>query len=99
MTYTQAKIDAYAQLETAIENIRTVYFTEDGEDPNVLTGWVLLTSSIEFSEPDPSDPNQDDADTRSCGGFYSRRGQDPTLSYGILNEGLRHYNHIQMQGE
>lgn len=97
MTYSQAKIDAYEQLEVAIANIRNVYREENQDTPDMLTGWVVLTSAIEFKEPDTADLNQDDADAHSSSGWYARRGQDPTLSYGIVNEGLRHYNEVQIR--
>ncbi len=97
MTYSQAKIDAYAQLEIAINNLRDIYTSEDKNDdePNILTGWVLLTSGIEFCQPEPDDLYCDDVDTKSVMGFYSCRGQDPTLSHGIIQEAVRHYNRIQ----
>lgn len=89
MTYTQAKIDAYDKLEEAVEALRAAY--KDDDDTSVLTGYVLLTSAVEFAKQ-TSSPDDDDLDTYSISGWYSRRGQPPVLSYGIVHEGLRHYN-------
>lgn len=92
MTYTQAKIDAFAKLDEAITELRNVYAAEDDDDDkSVLTGYVLLTTAIEFQDP-TADVTDDDLDTRSFVGCFSRRGQDPTLTYGILNEAIRHWN-------
>jgi hypothetical protein len=101
MTYTQQKIDAYAALEDAVEKLRAAYrvdeLEEDPDDePSILTGYVLVTSSIRFSGPS-DDPRDDDLDTTGVGGMFSRRGQDPTMTYGIINDAVRHYNARNMQ--
>ncbi len=94
MTYSQAKIDAYKKLDEAIEALRVAYgYTDDKE---VLTGYVLLTSGIEFMDADPDDPTADDLDTRGFNSIYARRGQDPTLTFGILQEAVRKYNDVQV---
>lgn len=94
MTYSKKVIDAYAKLDEAVDAIRAAYKEEN--DSDVLIGYVLLTSSIEFQEADDDDEYKDDLDTCNIGGWYSKRGQNPTLSYGIVNEALRHYNRIQV---
>lgn len=97
MTYSQAKIDAFALLDEAVMALRAAYSAEDDEeDKTVLTGYVLLTTAIEFQEPSDN-PTEDDLDTRSMVGCYSRRGQDPTLSYGIMQEAVRHHNNINLR--
>lgn len=94
MTYSQAKIDAYAKLDEAVEAIRAAY--RDDDDQDILTGYILLTSAIEFCAVEPDNPRRDDLDTVSCIGWYSKRGQNPVLSYGIVTESLRHYNEVQV---
>jgi hypothetical protein len=92
MTYSQEKIDAYAALDKAIEQLRVAHgYTDD-----MLTGYVLLTSSVKFQEP-CDDPACDDIDLDMSNGWFTKRGQDPTLSYGIVNEALRHYNSAQLR--
>lgn len=98
MTFSQAKIDAYAQLDAAIDNLREVYQTEDQDgdhDPDVLKGWVLLTGTVKFRDPDSDDPMADDVDLTSRVGWYEKRGQDPVYSYGIVHDAIRHYNELQ----
>jgi hypothetical protein len=56
----------------------------------------LLTSSVKFQEP-CDDPACDDIDLDMSNGWFTKRGQDPTLSYGIVNEALRHYNSVQLR--
>jgi hypothetical protein len=91
MTYSQAKIEAYAKLDEAVEALRAV-----DRDPNVLIGYVLLTCAVELDDDtNESDENVDDMDMTSISGWYSRRGQSPTLSYGIVHEAIRHYNQDQ----
>lgn len=92
MTYTQEKIDAYQMLENAVEALRAAY--RDDDDTDVLTGYVLLTSAVDFASK-TSSPDDDDLDTYSISGWYCRRGQPAVLSYGIVHEGLRHYNDRQ----
>lgn len=90
MTYTQEKIDAYKKLDEAVEALRKAYgYHETGE---ILNGYVLLTNEITFDEIDQSNPNKDDKDLSSAAAIYPCRGQDPTLTYGILMEAVRHYN-------
>lgn len=93
MTYSQERIDAYEALEEAINRVRKAH----GADDDMLTGFIVLTSAVEFKEPDPDNPEHDDLDVTPYNGWYSRRGQDPTLSFGILNEALRHYNMTNMR--
>lgn len=91
MPFSQEKIDAYKKLDEAVDAIRQAY----GYNDDILTGWLLLTSSVRIDdEPDSED---DDLDLRSSIGWYTKRGQDPTLSYGILNEAIRHYDQAQKQ--
>ena len=47
--------------------------------------------------PESESPDGDELDVRSSSGWYSKRGQDPTLSYGILCEAVRHYNEVQTE--
>jgi hypothetical protein len=97
MTYSQAKIDAFAKLDEAVDALRAAYSAEDDEkDKSVLTGYVLLTSAIEFVDKS-DDVKDDDLDTVSLCGAYSRRGQDPTLTYGIINEAIRHHNNVNLR--
>lgn len=96
MTYTPEKIAAYAALDEAVDKLREAYAKEDDDpDESVLTGYVLVTSSIVF-EKQQDDPKWDDLDTSALCGIYSRRGQDPTLTCGIINEAVRKYNEVQI---
>jgi hypothetical protein len=94
VTYSPEKIAAYELLEQAVIALRAAY--KDDGDKDVLTGYVLLTSAVEFSEPS-DDPADDDLDTISVGGWYSRRGQAPVLSYGIVHEAIRRYNEVTIR--
>lgn len=85
----EEKIAAYKQLDEAVDAIRKAF----GYEKDILTGYVLLTSSVEYQE-DCGHEDHDPLDLRSAMGWHTRRGQDPTLSYGILHEGLRHYNYV-----
>lgn len=91
MPISEDKKEAYKKLEEAVEAMRKAY----GHNDDILTGYLLLTSSIEFVSEEDS-PDNDELDLRSQNGWYSKRGQDPTLSYGILCEAVRHYNEIQV---
>lgn len=94
MTYSDAKIEAYELLEKAVLALRAAY--KDPDDKDILNGYVLLTSAVEFCEK-TDNPHDDDLDTISVAGWYSRRGQAPVLSYGIVNEALRHYNEVTIR--
>lgn len=91
MTFSPEKIAAFEELEKAIDGLRNAY----GYDDDVLNAWVLLTNSVGFVEKE-DDPNADDLDTRDSVGYYTRRGQSSTLSYGLINEAVRHHNEVQM---
>ena len=92
MAISEEKRLAYEKLEEAVELLRKAFGYED----DFLTGYILLTSSVEFV-PENESPDGDEMDVRSTSGWYSRRGQDPTLSYGILCEAVRHYNEVQTE--
>lgn len=94
MTYSPEKIAAFANLEDAIGQLRKAY----GYDDDVMNAWVLLTNSIGFPDKE-DDPDCDDLDQEDACGFYSRRGQSSTLSYGLLHEAIRHYNYMQLTVE
>lgn len=95
--WTKRKEDAYESLDKAIEEIRAAYkegYEAEGiHDEDVLVGWVVMTSAVDFVGGHP-DYEDDPLDTRSIGGWYTKRGQHPVLSYGIAKEGLRHYNDV-----
>ena len=94
MAISEEKRLAYEKLEEAVELMRKAFGYED----DFLTGYILLTSSVEFVGEGDS-PDGDELDVRSNSGWYSKRGQDPTLSYGILCEAVRHYNEVQCDEE
>ena len=93
MTYRKEKVEAYAALEEAIEKVRQVYgYTDD-----VLTGWTVITASVKYVEP-CDNPDCDDMDSVSNGGIYTRRGQDPTLTSGMLHDARRYTDYIATEG-
>lgn len=92
MTISEEKRLAYEKLHEAVESLRKAYGYED----DFLTGYILLTSSVQIV-PESESPDGDDMDVKSASGWYSKRGQDPTLSYGILCEAVRHYNEVQTE--
>lgn len=96
MTYSAEKKEAFADLEASIAKLRKAYGYDD--DRSVMNGWVLLTNAVSFPEKS-DDPDDDDLDQEDSCGFYSRRGQSSTLSYGLLHEAIRHYNYIQLTVE
>jgi hypothetical protein len=97
MTYSEAKIQAYEKLEEAIENLRKVYIDEDPDDDGaaILTGWLLLTSAIEFSSGHAEEcEHHDELDSRNVAGWFSKRGQNPVMSLGMMHNAIHHFNAI-----
>ncbi len=97
MTLSKEKIDAFAQLEEAIQNITRVFKNDGEEDLGwMVTGWLLVTNEVRLPTPDEieENPDYDELDYRYVSGCYSRRGQEPVTSLGLAHEYIRHYNSI-----
>lgn len=94
MPLSQAKAKAYADLETAIEQIIAVFRAEDPsiseqEQNCMLTSWLIVTSSVRMDiDPEPDD---DEHDLTTVENIYSRRGQNPLMSLALAHEYIRHY--------
>lgn len=105
MTYSKNRIEAYKKLEEAVENLRRVCNDEEeGQwgievQNQVMTGYIVITSSMEFVTPDPNDPYADDLDARTINITYPRRGQDPTMTYGMLCEAVRRFESANIEHE
>jgi hypothetical protein len=85
MTFSQARIDAYANLESAILQLQEVIRVECEVEPTngVLDGWLLITSHMESFDEDDEDKPLDDDEMKNVIGCYSKRG-----SMAIVNQAL-----------
>jgi hypothetical protein len=85
MTFSQARIDAYAQLESAIMHLQDVIASEQSEPSEdvVLGDWLLITSGMAMFQADDPDKPLDDDEMKNIIGMYSKRG-----SMAIVNQAL-----------
>ena len=80
-----------------MQNLKEVYDREHDEhcsehrETSVLNGYLPLTSNISFPEKS-DDPQDDDEDIAGYMGFYSKRGQDPMITGGLLHNGSRYFD-------
>jgi hypothetical protein len=99
MTLSQAKIEAFAEVETAIEKLVEAFRIEDDpEDVNkgaMLTGWLIVTNEVKLFNPDEIEEGDDEQDLKTIQGAYTRRGQNPLLSMALAHEYIRHWNEAQ----
>lgn len=94
MTFSQAKIDAHAAMDAAVEQLRDAY-REDEENRNVdgvINGWLLITSEMTLYTNADDDPPDDPDAMKNVIGSYSKRGQAAILSYGLSHEYIRHHD-------
>lgn len=89
MTYSQERIDAYAQLDTAIENCVDVFESfDEGELP---IGYVVIVVGArlvneEFDDHCPH--HDDDEDMVSRFTTFTKRGQMPVVTRGAVESYL-----------
>lgn len=86
MTFSKARIDAYAQLESAIKHLQDVIASEHPERPVedvALTDWLLITSGMAVFHEDDENKPLDDEELKNIIGMYSKRG-----SMAIVNQAL-----------
>lgn len=84
MTYSSEKAAAYEQMEAAIEALNKAFNSfSDGTMP---TGWLFIETGIRFAtnEDDYDESHDDELDATSVYIYHSKRGQDPTLSRGMV---------------
>lgn len=85
MTFSQARIDAYDQLESAIKHLQDVIASESDRpvEDVALTDWLLITSGMAVFHEDDEDKPLDDEEMKNIIGTYSKRG-----SMAIVNQAL-----------
>lgn len=96
MPYTKAKADAYEKAEEAISALLESFGSFDNGE--MLTGWTLIISGSRFSstkfEEDNVEPDDDEMNSTAHYCFHTRRGQDPTMTRGMVEEFLDKYRSI-----
>lgn len=81
MTYNDKQVKALANMEEAIADLNIAF--DNFAENEVTTGWVLVISGYGMAEPDPEG---DPMEMKAVYAFHSRRGQDPTMTRGIVEE-------------
>jgi hypothetical protein len=92
MTFSQERIDAYAQLEAAILHLQEVIRIECGEvpAPSFLDNWLLITSHMESYDTDDDSKPLDDEEMKNVIGTYSKRGSLPVINQALAMEYLNY---------
>jgi hypothetical protein len=87
MPLSQAKIDAYAAMESAIEKLRDAFDadpeTPQGKTGEVITAWILVTNGVKFWDAGDPDRPDDDEVMQPVTATYAKRGQAPIVSHGL----------------
>lgn len=99
MALTEAQVAAYAKLDDAIDAMVAAF--DGGEDDDgdpwmantILVGYVLIVGGARFQQPTDScyDPDDDEQDMVSVSRGFTKRGQQPLLTRGILEAHLDRY--------
>lgn len=92
MTLSQELADAYLQLENSIQNLISVHrASSHQEDNTILSGWIVVTSSINILDSHEMCDDCDELDLKTCVHSFSKRGQNPLMGLGLAHEFIRHY--------
>lgn len=89
MAYSPEKAAAYEKVEEAINDLLESFGTfEEGE---FLTGWTIVVSGVRMvteSDYDEDGPDETDDENNviSRYTYFRRRGQDPTMTRGMVEE-------------
>lgn len=91
MPLTEAKAQAMAALEKAVDMLTAAYRVDESEPPTMNFGYLLIVGEMRFQTPDEADEDSDEMEVTDVMGSYSKRGQSPTISLGLAHEWIRHY--------
>ena len=92
MTLSPEKIAAYAQMDEAIHALVEAHNGDLSLDDNgFVTSWVLISNEIRQNDHASENGRMDELDMIHTIGCFSKRGQDPSLTLGIIHEYLRWY--------
>lgn len=83
MTWTDQQIEAYNQLEAAIEGMIVAFDSlPNGE---FLAGWIVcLSGASNLKDTELYEEDDDEIATASQSAYYYKRGQHPMLTRGIV---------------
>ena len=88
MTYSEAKAKAYEKAEAAIADLLEAFDSFD--EGEMLTGWTIIIAGSRFSGENDDDYQEtdDELDVTAHYCYHTRRGQDPTMTRGMVEEFL-----------
>ena len=99
MTLSEAKVEAFKEVEVAIEKLIEAFRVEDDDDDRnkscMLTGWLIVTNEVRLNNSDEIEDGDDEEDLHTVQGAYTRRGQNPLISLALAHEYIRHWNDAQ----
>jgi len=86
VTYTPETEAAFEAVEAAIDALIAGF--KEHDDNEFITGWTLVVSSTVTNPIDPEEDRitLDVIDPTSHYAYYTRRGQDPTLTRGMVEQ-------------
>jgi hypothetical protein len=95
MTFSQARIDAYAKLERAIKELHDLVEIEcrceshqiETSD-SAIDSWLVIVSELKMYDSDNPDKPLDDEEMENVIGTYSKRGSLPMMNTALAQEYL-----------
>jgi len=92
MPLSDAKKAAYAKVDEAVDELIKVFSEEDGEEPGINIGWVMIAQNL---LPEKERGSEDDENFQHFCGAYMKRGMNPILAYGMVQDWIRHFDRLQ----
>jgi hypothetical protein len=95
MALSKEKVEAHVLLDKAIDALTAAYRTDEDKDRSgIQFGYLLIVGEMTFILPEDEEYEEDgdEEEVKDIIGSYSKRGQSPTISYGLAHEWIRHYN-------